>query len=84
MSEIAPFELYSTDGCHLCELAFDLVVELGQTGSVRTVDIVDDDSLVEAYGIRIPVIKAMSSGNEIGWPFDAEQLAQFFAQNPSD
>lgn len=81
MTPKVPFQLYSTDGCHLCEMAYALVVELGNTELVETVDIVDSDGLTEAYGIRIPVIKHMQSGQELGWPFDIEQLAAFFADN---
>ena len=35
---------------------------------------VDDEALVEKYGIRIPVLKRARDGEELGWPFDEEQL----------
>jgi thiol-disulfide isomerase/thioredoxin len=75
------FELYSTDGCHLCDMAFEQVQQLAATEQVNVVDIVDNDVLVVDYGIRIPVIKHMSSGDELGWPFDVQQLASFMSRH---
>lgn len=68
--------LYSTLGCHLCEQAVALSLPLLESEGIalREVDIADDDALMEAYGIRIPVLREQSSGAELGWPFDAVQL----------
>jgi hypothetical protein len=66
--------LYTTAGCHLCEHA-EAILEQG--GHVfRAVDIADDLSLMEQYGVRIPVVKD-TSGNELRWPFDGTQLEAF-------
>lgn len=78
MSQVI-FELYGTDGCHLCELAEQLLAGLDQLVAVKQVDIIDDERLVEAYGTTIPVIKNTQSGIEMNWPFDAAQLANFLA-----
>jgi len=75
------FELYSTDGCHLCDMAYEQVSQLEHTDKVSVVDIVNNDALVVDYGIRIPVIKHVSSGEELGWPFDVTQLAEFISQH---
>ena len=45
----------------------------------QAVDIADDLSLMEQYGVRIPVVKD-GSGRELGWPFDGTQLEQFLQQ----
>ncbi len=71
------FVLYSTNGCHLCEQVVEMLTQIDQLGLVKTVDIVDDDQLVEAYGIRIPVVKNIETAAELGWPFDVEQLIGF-------
>ena len=69
-----PLTLYTTSGCHLCEHA-EVILEQG--GHVfRAVDIADDLSLMEQYGVRIPVVKD-ASGRELGWPFDGTQLEAF-------
>ncbi|WKE67361.1 glutaredoxin family protein [Gallaecimonas kandeliae] len=69
--------LYSTAGCHLCEEAQVLLAGLGVSAAV--VDILDEPSLVAAYGERIPVLKR-DGGQELGWPFDSEQLKAFLWQ----
>jgi len=69
--------LYSTTFCHLCEQAEALLVQLGI--EAEHIDIVDDDALLESYGTRIPVVKRMDDGSELGWPFDIEALRSFLA-----
>lgn len=69
--------LYSTSYCHLCEQAEALLVQLGI--EAEHIDIVDDDELMECYGTRIPVVKRLDSGSELGWPFDVEALQRFIA-----
>lgn len=66
--------LYSTDGCHLCELAQAQLDELQV--AYRVVDIIDDSELVERYGIRIPVVLNQQQ-QELGWPFELPQLQTF-------
>ncbi len=68
--------LYSTVGCHLCEQAQRLVWE--RLGCVAPeLDVVDDEDLYARYGVRIPVLKRLDTGAELGWPFDAAALARF-------
>lgn len=76
--------LYSTLGCHLCETAKALLLELAQAKapglasfSVTDVDIADDDTLFDRYGVRIPVLKVEGQNRELGWPFDLQQLYEF-------
>ena len=66
--------LYTTSGCHLCEHAEAILDELAC--DYATVDIADDLTLMERYGVRIPVVKD-ASGRELGWPFDGTQLRAF-------
>jgi glutaredoxin len=69
--------LYTTDGCHLCEQAERLLRELGdrQSFTLEAVDISTDEALADRYGIRIPVVKNPASAEELGWPFQLEDLA---------
>lgn len=71
--------LYSTLGCHLCELAKEQLEPLLAPLTLRIVevDIADDDNLVEQYGVRIPVVKLGSGHKELGWPFDTQQAYDF-------
>ncbi len=38
---------------------------------VETVEIADDEDLLERYGVRIPVLRHRETGGELDWPFDA-------------
>jgi hypothetical protein len=71
--------LYSTLGCHLCEqaraLSEPILTEIGF--ELRETDIADDDALMEAYGLRIPVLRDSLSDTELGWPFDSVELIRW-------
>lgn len=69
--------LYSTLGCHLCEEARALIDASCIAAEVTEEDIASDDALIERYGVRIPVLQCVSSGAELGWPFDAATLEGF-------
>ncbi|MEH6822878.1 MAG: glutaredoxin family protein [Motiliproteus sp.] len=71
--------LYGTQGCHLCEVAEQLLVATLdlRAVSVEVIDIADDDLLVERYGVRIPVLAELKSGRELDWPFESAQLQGF-------
>ncbi|ANF85318.1 Glutaredoxin [Pseudomonas antarctica] len=71
-------QLFTTLGCHLCELAEEEVMPLVEHGlMVELVDIADSEALFEAYGLRIPVLRRVDTGAELGWPFDTEQVVSF-------
>ena len=71
--------LYSTEGCHLCEMAFDLTIQLNISHQVEIVDIAFDDELFSRYGVTIPVLNYQ--GNELNWPFDLQQLQLWLNEN---
>lgn len=73
---VGEFVVYSTIGCHLCDVAMGIVnaCALLDGATVCSLDIGEDNNLIREYGIRIPVIRHVQSGMELGWPFDAEQL----------
>ncbi|MDP2143239.1 MAG: glutaredoxin family protein [Gallionella sp.] len=67
--------LYGTTYCHLCEQAQAVLNEAGV--SAVYIDIADDNGLVECYGTRIPVLRRVDGGAELGWPFDAAMVRRF-------
>ena len=72
--------LYSSEGCHLCEQALALCLPLMSTEqkkSLKIVDIVDDEALVELYGVHIPVLKRMNDNQQLFWPFTTKQIVAF-------
>ena len=71
-------QLFTTSGCHLCELAEAGIMPLVEHGlMVELIDIADSEALVDAYGLRIPVLRRLDTGAELGWPFDTEQVVAF-------
>ena len=71
-------QLFGTLGCHLCEIAEAEIMPLVEHGLlVELVDITEPDDLTEAYGLRIPVLRRVDTGAELGWPFDTEQVVTF-------
>lgn len=77
MKTPGPVILYTRDGCHLCELAANLLDEAGVAW--RPVDIDGDAALSERYGLLIPVVRRPDAERELAFPFDAEGLACFLA-----
>ncbi len=72
----AVFHLYSSEGCHLCEQALELCGELGLLVNIVIVDIVDDEELVEKYGVHIPVLERLEDHKTLFWPFTKEQIEE--------
>lgn len=70
--------LFHTDGCHLCEQAWALVEQAGLAGRPRRCDILDDADWLEAYRVRIPVVRD-EAGRELGWPFTLAELQAWLA-----
>ncbi|HDZ55114.1 MAG TPA: glutaredoxin family protein [Pseudomonas xinjiangensis] len=67
--------LFATSACHLCEEAASLLKPLAGNGvQVHEVDIIDSQTLLERYQLRIPVLKRDDNGAELDWPFDMQQL----------
>ncbi len=73
--------LYTTQGCHLCEIAMQLLAATlsPEQYRIKAVEISESDQLVETYGIRIPVVADPDGNAELGWPFDQQQLLDFVA-----
>ena len=72
---------YSGPHCHLCDLAQELMEQLpsGLVSEVEKVDIAKDHNAYHLYAVRIPVLKRADTDEELGWPFDLEQLKRFLS-----
>ncbi len=71
--------LYSSQQCHLCDIALDLLNQsVASTDlTIEKVDVKTDPQLFHLYGARIPVLKRIDNQQELGWPFDQQQLLEF-------
>jgi hypothetical protein len=70
---------YTTSACHLCETASTLLAQTTTPINIITVDIADDDKLILQYGTRIPVLKREDTLEELGWPFNLNELKAYLA-----
>jgi glutaredoxin len=72
--------LYTTLGCHLCSDALKILNEYNikdKAIAIKEIEIGNSDTLIEKYGIRIPVIQTSENGPELGWPFTYQTLKTF-------
>ncbi len=69
--------LYGTAGCHLCHDAQSLLARMKLVWC--DVDIVDDDTLLERYGTRIPVLQ--HEQHELNWPFLEKDVLNLLAHS---
>lgn len=87
--------LYTTQGCHLCENAAvlldqqsgfiqELLRDKTESLRVQQIEISESDDLLEAYGVRIPVLRFEGSDSELGWPFSADELRHFLIEGFAD
>ncbi|MBD1581410.1 glutaredoxin family protein [Pseudoalteromonas sp. S16_S37] len=73
---MAKYVLYHTEGCHLCEQAYELMLQLIPSEEFELIDIVSDEALMAAYQTSIPVMKRCSDEEAIYWPFDQQKIQQ--------
>ncbi|MEX2365039.1 MAG: glutaredoxin family protein [Pseudohongiellaceae bacterium] len=75
--------LYTTSGCHLCELAKDMISGHldGLELQLEEVEIADSGQLMDRYGIRIPVLRIEGAEQELGWPFSEQHFLEFARQD---
>jgi hypothetical protein len=71
------FALYGTSACHLCDEAMSILGQLGCT--FVYVDIACEDAKFDEYAMRIPVLRRIDSGAELGWPFDPLAVLAFIS-----
>lgn len=71
--------LFHTSGCHLCELAEIELSALPQTFKFELIhcDIVESDSWMQCYDVRIPVLKLEGCEQDLGWPFNTKDIANY-------
>ena len=70
--------LFGTQACHLCEETLYMLQPLAGNGvAVREVDIVIDQTLLERYQLRIPVLRREDTGEERDGPFTLGQLMEW-------
>lgn len=74
---MTPLILYSTTHCHLCELAHTLLLTLADEYTLEIIDIAEDETLLERYGLSIPVLHRQDTKAELNWPFAVDNIRDF-------
>ena len=86
------FNLYGSEGCHLCEQALAICLTVLTDKQLNEIDIIDQanvaheaKTLVELYGVHIPVLERLSispcQNKKLFWPFTAEQVTELLAES---
>lgn len=60
-------ELLTTEGCHLCDQALEVIRRAAPALQLTLTDIAEDDELIAQYGEKIPVLRMAKT--ELCWPF---------------
>jgi hypothetical protein len=56
-----------------------MLSEIKNSIQVTVIDIADNDTLMNQYGTRIPVLKRDDTQLELGWPFNLNDLQKFIS-----
>jgi hypothetical protein len=73
--------LMGTSGCHLCELAEQIIndhLSSNQLWLIERIDIAEQEQWQAQFALLIPVLFHPESKKQLGWPFDAQQVNLFF------
>lgn len=73
------YELRGTLGCHLCDVAAEILWSLTESTEFRfdEVDIANSPELLERYALLIPVLYDCVNNRELRWPFTADDVERF-------
>jgi hypothetical protein len=81
------YNLYGSDGCHLCEQALTICLAVIPAEQLNEIDIIEQQSvphesqsLVELYGVHIPVLESIHpdsvNNSKLFWPFTQAQVTE--------
>jgi glutaredoxin-like protein DUF836 len=78
-ADLVRVQLYAKPGCHLCEQAEADLERLRRrySHSLQLLDITRDAELMQAYGLRIPVL--VIDGHEFDAPLDMVEIERALA-----
>lgn len=71
-------QYYTKEGCPLCDEGLAILCTFSGL-EIDRIDIEDEPDVYAQYAVRIPVIRIMDSTNELGWPFDRQDVEKFIS-----
>ncbi|MBT0587112.1 glutaredoxin family protein [Alteromonas oceanisediminis] len=69
--------LFSGPQCHLCDNALEELGKVTQPLDIEVRNIRDNAQDYHQYALRIPVLLRQDTQQELGWPFNVDQIEQF-------
>ncbi|WP_448565277.1 glutaredoxin family protein [Thalassotalea ganghwensis] len=78
-AEKSSYYLFSSEGCHLCEQALELIRQVIDDNKLTIIDIVSDDKLVDLYGVHIPVLERQDTKEKLFWPFELSEIEKLIS-----
>ncbi|EWH08580.1 hypothetical protein DS2_16579 [Catenovulum agarivorans DS-2] len=75
--EHAQLLLLGTEGCHLCDLAYQVLANIGLAQHIQIIDIAENEHMVEQFGERIPVLQDSLTKDCLNWPFNEQQVIEW-------
>lgn len=72
--------LYVSEECELCDRAVAVLAE-ARAPDFECICIEGDAELNARYGVRVPVLHDLARDRDLGWPFDAGEVARFLASD---
>jgi Glutaredoxin-like domain (DUF836) len=83
-TSLMKYLLLGTSGCHLCELAEELIHECLPHKPDITVELIDIAEQIQwqaDYATLIPVLLHKQTNKSLNWPFTKDDIKTFFNQN---
>jgi hypothetical protein len=79
-------ELMTTEGCHLCDEALAMLLAMESLSGwwLEAVDIAESEASMRRYGERIPVVRVVETGDELDWPFTADEVRAWLDRGPRE
>ncbi|MCF2858609.1 glutaredoxin family protein [Pseudoalteromonas sp. SMS1] len=78
---MAKVTLFYTEGCHLCEDALSLALRCVNEEDIHHQDILENEALVNEFQTSIPVIKNITTGKLLCWPFTQQQIQELVQED---
>ncbi len=68
--------LYSTSHCHLCDQAETMLkgLQCHYKFNYQVIEISENNTFLNLYELKIPVLKELDSQTEMNWPFDESDI----------
>jgi hypothetical protein len=71
---VSKVTLYHTQGCHLCDQAYELLINVVDVCDIKLLDIVESEQYLALYQTSIPVLENNQNGNKLYWPFNEHDI----------